>query len=85
VSCHVTGYERPGGSNVTHVNKLQNVQCEACHGPGSLHVASGGGTDIARTPAESVCRGCHHTPHVADDWDLSLSWSKIIGPGHGKD
>jgi hypothetical protein len=32
-----------------------------------------------------VCRSCHHTPHVADDWDLSLAWSKIIGPGHGKD
>jgi hypothetical protein len=85
VSCHVTGYERPGGSNVTHVDKLKNVQCEACHGAGSLHADSGGSKPITRKPAESVCRSCHHTPHVADDWDLPLAWSKIIGPGHGKD
>ena len=40
VSCHVTGYEMPGGSTVTHVEKLKNVQCEACHGPGSKHVVA---------------------------------------------
>jgi 2',3'-cyclic-nucleotide 2'-phosphodiesterase (5'-nucleotidase family) len=84
VSCHVTGYERPGGSNVTHVDKLQGVQCEACHGPGSLHATTGGSAPITRTPAESVCRSCHHTPHVADDWNLLSSWSKIVGEGHGE-
>ena len=38
VSCHVTGYDKPGGSTVVHVEKLSNVQCEVCHGPGSRHV-----------------------------------------------
>jgi hypothetical protein len=85
VSCHVTGYERPGGSNVTHVDKLKDVQCEACHGAGEGHAKSGGDTKlIARTPSERVCRGCHHTPHVADDWDITAAWSKIVGPGHGE-
>ena len=37
VSCHVTGYDQPGGSTVTHVAKLENVGCENCHGPGSKH------------------------------------------------
>ena len=38
VGCHVTGYERAGGTTVTHVDKLRDVQCEVCHGPGSKHV-----------------------------------------------
>ncbi len=85
VSCHVTGYERPGGSTVTHVDKLKNVQCEACHGAGQLHATSGGDTSlITLKPAESVCRGCHHSPHVADDWELGTAWNKIVGEGHGK-
>lgn len=84
VSCHVTGYGRPGGSTVSHVGKLENVQCEACHGPGELHAASGGDTSlITLKPAESVCKSCHHTPHVADDWDIRAAWGRIIGDGHG--
>jgi hypothetical protein len=84
VGCHVTGYGRPGGSTVTHVDRLKDVQCEACHGPGSRHVEGGGNTDlITLTPAESACRSCHHAPHVADDWDLKQAWSHIVGPGHG--
>ena len=31
--CHTTGYGRPAMSTA----KLENVQCEACHGPGSLY------------------------------------------------
>ena len=84
VGCHVTGYERRGGSTVTHVGGLENVQCESCHGPGSRHAESGGDTAfITLRPDQSVCRGCHHAPHVADDWDLLASWSHIIGEGHG--
>ena len=85
VSCHVTGYERPGGSTVTHVDALKGVQCEACHGPASKHIEGGGDARyITLTPKESVCRGCHHAPHVADDWDIRASWSKIVGTGHGE-
>ncbi len=85
VGCHVTGYNRPGGSTVTHVEGLKNVQCEACHGPGSRHVESSGATElITLSPAPDTCRGCHHTPHVADDWDAAHAWLQIIGPGHGE-
>jgi Cytochrome c554 and c-prime len=85
VGCHVTGYNRPGGSTVTHVDALTNVQCEVCHGPGSRHAESTGNTDlITRKPAESVCRSCHHAPHVADDWDITQAWPKIVGVGHGQ-
>jgi 2',3'-cyclic-nucleotide 2'-phosphodiesterase (5'-nucleotidase family) len=85
VGCHVTGYNRPGGSTVTHMQTLQNVQCEACHGPGSRHAEASGDTDfITRSPDANVCRGCHHTPHVADDWNAKEAWQHIIGPGHGQ-
>src|SRR5690606_13424244 len=59
------------------------VQCESCHGPGSLHVDDESGDTITLTPAESVCKKCHHPPHVADDWDVKEAWQHVIGEGHG--
>ena len=42
VSCHVTGFGEVGGSSLGHVKGLTDVQCETCHGPGSLHVKAEG-------------------------------------------
>lgn len=84
VGCHVTGYEKPGGSTVTHSEKLENVQCEVCHGPGSKHVAAGGlKSAIVRKPELSLCTGCHHEPHVQRSWRAEEAWPKVLGPGHG--
>jgi hypothetical protein len=85
VSCHVTGYEQPGGSTVTHVEHLKDVQCETCHGPGSLHVDDPENEKlISAAPERSLCAPlCHHPPHVKEDWDVNLAFGKIIGPGHG--
>jgi hypothetical protein len=83
VSCHVTGYEQPAGSTVTHVEKLKDVQCEVCHGPGSKHVASP--TDktlIIGHPEPGRCLDCHHPPHV-EQFDPSVKMREILGPGHG--
>jgi 2',3'-cyclic-nucleotide 2'-phosphodiesterase (5'-nucleotidase family) len=83
VSCHVTGYEKPGGSSVAHVEKLKDVQCEDCHGPGSLHVQDPTDkTRIVARPAPSVCLGCHHPPHV-ENFDVTVALRGIVGPGHG--
>lgn len=86
VSCHVTGYEKPGGSTVTHVEGLTDVQCEVCHGPGSKHVENPGlRGSIQRVPEVNLCASsCHHPPHVGADWDVSVAWQKILGPGHGR-
>jgi hypothetical protein len=83
VGCHVTGYERPGGSTVTHVDKLRDVQCEVCHGPGSKHALnpSDKAAIIARPPPNG-CLECHHPPHV-EGFDPAAKWSEILGPGHG--
>ncbi len=85
VSCHVTGYEQPGGSTVTYVDKLKDVQCEVCHGAGSLHAQSEGEGAITLRPEPSVCQKCHHTPHVADDWSVTEAWTHVVGVDHGAD
>jgi 2',3'-cyclic-nucleotide 2'-phosphodiesterase (5'-nucleotidase family) len=85
VGCHVTGYEKPGGSSVAHVAKLKSVQCETCHGPGSRHVQEPANPAlIETTPERSLCAAsCHHPPHVNESWNVDQAWKQIIGPGHG--
>jgi hypothetical protein len=83
VSCHVTGYEEPGGSSVTHVAKLENVQCEVCHGPSSRHVKDPKHVRVPiPSPGTSHCTTCHHPPHV-HSFDASAKLPEILGPGHG--
>ncbi len=85
VGCHVTGYEQPGGSNVTDVAELKDVQCETCHGPGSIHSKTTASDAITRIPARQLCASrCHHSPHVAPTWTVDEAWPKIIGEGHGR-
>lgn len=84
VGCHVTGYEMPGGSTVTFVEGLKDVQCEVCHAAGSIHVREEDTDFITLTPPETLCSKCHHPPHVLDDWDVKAAWKEIVGPGHGE-
>src|SRR6187551_1282567 len=86
VSCHVSGYEKPGGSTVTHVLGLTDVQCEVCHGPGSLHVANPADPALIQAaPPRSFCADtCHHPPHVKKGWSADEAWKLILGPGHGR-
>ena len=42
VGCHATGFGQVGGSSLGYTKNLESVQCENCHGPGSLHVAGEG-------------------------------------------
>ena len=82
VSCHVTGYDRPGGSTVTHVEKLENVQCEVCHGPSGRHAKDGKTPVPVPRPGTEICASCHHPPHV-HTFDASSKLVEILGPGHG--
>ena len=48
---------------MSDVGFRKEVQCESCHGPGSIHAQSGNKKAI-KNPTEETCRGCHHVPHI---------------------
>jgi hypothetical protein len=87
VDCHVTGYGQVGGSSLGHTRGLENVQCEACHGPNSIHVERRGKESpyagSSKTP-ESVCVGCHNEKH-SDTFKYEPYLRDALGPGHGED
>lgn len=87
VGCHVTGYRQPGGSEVVQNEGLRDVQCESCHGPGSVHAnarpARRRGTIQLRVPAEFCATQCH-TPEHSDHFNYTRYLPRILGPGHGR-
>jgi hypothetical protein len=87
IGCHVTGFDKPGGSNLSHNDKLRDVQCETCHGPGSIHVAKGGEEKplaILKAPPKDLCGGCHTKEH-SDTFQYEAYLRDILGKGHGED
>jgi hypothetical protein len=83
VSCHVTGYGKAGGSLVGQVTGREDVQCEACHGPGSLHAADGDVSTIVRAPAETTCTACHNAHH-SPSFAFGPFRERLLVPGHGR-
>jgi len=58
LNCHATGVGLPGGYS-DEAETLNNVGCEACHGPGSLHAAAPSKLVINTIPSEALCKACH--------------------------
>jgi len=87
VGCHVTGFRKPGGSEVVENHDLQSVQCEQCHGPGSAHVEEpeldGKPNAIIRNAPVEVCLECHTEEH-SDTFEYKAYMRDILGPGHGQ-
>jgi len=85
VGCHVTGYELPGGSTVTHNQggALVDVGCETCHGPGSQHVQAPAAHNIRRDSSERLCTGCHNEEH-SDLFVYDTYRATLMVPGHGR-
>ena len=83
VSCHVTGWQKPGGSVLGKVEGLDDVQCEVCHGPGAVHAELGDGSNIVLYPPKSLCIECHNEHH-SPKFDFVRYRRKIVGPGHGR-
>ena len=77
VSCHTTGFGKVEGFTQLPVpNELKGVQCEVCHGPGSLHFKKG---NIVRKPSETLCFECH-TKEQSLDFNPKKVWDKIKCP-----
>lgn len=98
VSCHAVGFDEPGGSNLwtlfawqraegtprPKVTDLRNVQCEVCHGPGSLHIRAPSKNPIPiAKPSQERCLTCHTKDH-SDTFDFVPYLRDILGPGHGE-
>ena len=62
VSCHVTGYGRPGGfpegAKVRSHEELARVGCESCHGPGAEHVKVEGKQPAGVVHLGDKCDSC---------------------------
>jgi hypothetical protein len=89
VACHSTGFAAPGGACKTSdvvTQHLEGVQCEACHGPGSLHAKSGAPALIKRRVDEATCRTCHQPPHIptTESFVMNERLKLILGKGHGE-
>ena len=83
VGCHVVGYQEPGGfCRVKDVAGFEDVGCENCHGPGSLHAVEGKAALISRGATEATCIDQCHVPEHSDAFNYASYLSRITGPGH---
>ena len=76
LACHATGYGRPAGYDPAAEKEgapnLQGVQCEACHGPGTMHER--GGPYV--TSARRSCPVCH-TSKWSPNFDFDTYWKRV--------
>ncbi len=64
VSCHVVGLGTESGFRIgMPEEKLDNVQCEVCHGSGARHQENPTPENIERPVPERVCLECHNPEH----------------------
>lgn len=86
-SCHVTGWDKPGGATMAKTEGMVDVQCETCHGPGSLHAEAEGKEkpkSLVLKPADDLCATQCHTPQHSDTFQLQAYLRDVTGPGHGE-
>ncbi len=79
--CHVTGYGKKSGFEQNNISlRKANVQCESCHGPGSLHISHP--NNLYGKTDESTCIKCH-TGDYGKDFNYK-KYLKMIGCGRKK-
>jgi len=67
-ACHTTGYSPNGNQDdlpgIVGTWAEPGVQCEACHGPGSLHMANPQGVKPVVNRSAEMCGECHRRGDV---------------------
>ena len=67
-SCHTTGYNPQGSQDdmpgIVGTWAEPGIQCEACHGPGSLHIANPQGVAMPIVRDSELCGECHRRGEV---------------------
>lgn len=78
VSCHVVGFEKPGGYSFDETPvHLENVGCESCHGRGGPHLSPDFVPKVNGVKNyETVCQTCHNPTHSIS-FDYASFRSKI--------
>ncbi|MEZ4322305.1 MAG: multiheme c-type cytochrome [Myxococcota bacterium] len=82
--CHVTGAQPSGEAGFpvviadpSEVGGGNNVQCEACHGPGRAHAADPASASMVQ-PTEATCRTCHTPEQDEGRFDLGSYRPRIL-------
>lgn len=67
-TCHTTGYQAQGNQDglpgIVGVWAEPGIQCEACHGPGSLHAQNPRGVAVQVERDSELCGVCHRRDAV---------------------
>jgi hypothetical protein len=88
IGCHVTGWGGPGGATLAKNERLRDVGCETCHGPGSIHVAKGGEEKplaVVLNPPKEMCATQCHTKEHSDTFQYEAYLRDLVGKGHGEE
>lgn len=76
VGCHSVGFKNQGFINIRATPELANVQCEACHGPGSEHVKAPKAGNYKTPAAPGSCMVCHD-PENSPDFVFAKYWPLV--------
>ena len=84
IGCHTVGFGEVGGFVDPEISgHLLGVGCEACHGPGKPHAASGGsaGFGPGPKPGSHTCAKCHNRVH-SPSFRFETYWPRVQ---HGRE
>jgi hypothetical protein len=89
-ACHATGYKPQGNQDdlpgIVGTWAAPGVGCEACHGPGSLHVANPYGVRLQINRDPQTCLACHTQGDIqpVGASDISTVSAQALNPYLGK-